>query len=151
VGAGILLTRTISSNVTANVQYRFNYTNNWWWEPTAGISYTQLVEDMGLPDQETDRWQAGARAGTSFMWGSTKVEPTFTGLAYSDWSIKGGVFPGAPPVSTDQGQVWGKGIAKFNFVWTQNFSGYVQGEVHGTNGVENVVGYVGTAGLRYVF
>jgi hypothetical protein len=120
-------------------------------EPTAGYSFTQVIENIGIPDQKTERWQAGARAGTSFMWGSTKVEETFTGLAYSDFSVKGGFPIGAPPGSTDQGQTWGKGIAKVNFVWTQNFSGYVQGEVHGTNGVENIVGYVGTVGLRYIF
>ena len=86
------------------------------------------------------------------MWGSVKVEPIFTGLLYSDvLASGGGQIIGFTPVAADQGQLWAKAVVKLNFVWSQSFSTYLQSEVHGTDGTEKVVGYVGTAGLRWTF
>jgi hypothetical protein len=150
-----------------NLNYRFNFTNNWWLEPTVGFTYFDQVwgdaeHALGFTDGRTTRVQGGLRAGTWFMWGQTRVEPTLTGLAYSDVSVHGGtVFaggvPGSPffgmaaPFPTDQGEVWGKGIAKVNFVFSPNFSAYVEGEVYGTNGAVDLRGYAGTVGLRLTF
>jgi hypothetical protein len=150
-----------------NLNYRFNFTNNWWLEPTVGFAYFDQVwgddeHALGFADGQTTRVQGGLRAGTWFMWGQTRVEPTFTGLAYSDVSVRGGTafaggVPGSPfvgvgtPLPTDQGEVWGKGIAKLNFVFSSNFSAYVEGEVYGTSGAVDIRGYAGTVGLRLTF
>jgi hypothetical protein len=150
-GITVPTANSISNNFAGNMQYRFNLANNWWLEPTAGFTWTYTALGNDLPNQEILRVQGGGRAGTSFRWGAVTVEPSFTGLAYSDVSVTGGIPNGAPPVSTDQGQLWGKVIAKFNFVWSQNFSSYIQGEIHGTNGTENTTGYVASVGARWVF
>jgi Autotransporter beta-domain len=149
-----------------NLNYRFNFTNNWWLEPTVGFTYFDQVwsaaaHALGFVDGQTTRIQGGLRAGTWFTWGSIRVEPTFTGLAYSDTSVRGGTvfaggvpgspFSGGPSWPTDQGEVWGKGIAKVSFVFSSNFSAYLEGEVYRTNGAVDLRGYAGTVGLRYSF
>jgi Autotransporter beta-domain len=139
-----------------NINYRFDLANNWWVEPTAGISYTSTRWDnpskiLGMQDGETFRVQGGSRVGTSTVWGSTTVEGSVTGLAYSDVAINGGslaVAVGAPLVPTDQGKVFGQGIGKLNFIWTPQISSYVEGEVRGRDGV---IGYAGRVGARYSF
>lgn len=100
---------------------------------------------------ETLRVQGGAKAGTSFMWGSVRVDPTFTALAYSNVSVTGGYVPGGPPTETDEGQLWGKGVANLNFVWSDHFESSIEGSVFGTRGLENVIAYSGTLGIRYKF
>ena len=77
-----------------NLRYKFNLDNNWWVEPFGGAVWTYQLESMGFENIGTLKLQGGARLGTSFMWGSTKVEPTLTAFAYSDVSITGGFVPG---------------------------------------------------------
>jgi hypothetical protein len=138
-----------------NLNYKFDV-GTWWIEPTVGASYTATVWDgasraLGFEDGRTWRVQGGARVGTSYDWNGVKVEPTFTGLAYSDVEVRGGTVAqaaGALVIPTDEGKVFGQGIAKLNFIWTDNFSSYVEGEVRGREGV---LGAAGRAGLRYAF
>jgi autotransporter-like protein len=155
-----------SYSYASNLNYRFNFTNNWWLEPTVGFTYFDQVwgdaeHALGFTDGQVTRVQGGLRAGTWFMWGATRIEPTLTGLAYSDTSVRGGTafaagVPGIPtftgaPLPTDQGEVWGKGIAKVNFVFSSNFSAYLEGEVYRTSGAVDLRGYAGTVGLRLTF
>jgi hypothetical protein len=74
------------------------------------------------------------------------------GLAYSDVKVTGtsttpGVVAAAP---TDQGKLWGKGDAKVNFGFADNFSVALEGEVHGTgnNGTGQTIGGSATVSLR---
>jgi hypothetical protein len=73
-------------------------------------------------------------------------------MAYSDVEISGGtiaVAAGTPALApTDEGKVFGQGIAKVNFIWNKNFSSYLEGEVRGR---DSVLGAAGRLGLRYAF
>jgi hypothetical protein len=137
-----------------NIYYKFDR-GSWWFEPTAGITYTHTAWDAaslatGLTDGEQWRWQAGARFGTSFMWNGMNVAPTLTALAYDDFSIRGGTIVSAvaPLVPTDEGRIFGQLIGRVNFDWSKSFSSYVEGEVRGRN---DVLGVAGRVGFRYAF
>jgi len=139
---------------SANVQYKYDMPNNWWYEPTIGLSHTRMYQDLHiaglfLTDGQQWRFQAGMRAGTEWTYGAVKVQPTLTGLAYTDASVEtphpfGVAFVGP----TDEHYVWGKGIGKVNVQWTDKFSTYVEGEVRGR---ADVFGYAGRVAARYTF
>jgi hypothetical protein len=147
--------RLTNYTTAVNVNYKFD-TMPWWVEPTVGASYTATVWDgaskaFGFEDGHTWRVQGGVRVGTTYDWNGVKVEPTLTGLVYSDVEIRGGTVAqvaGAALVPTDEGKIFGQGIGKLNFLWTNNFSSYIEGEVRGRDGV---LGAAGRAGLRYSF
>ena len=125
-------------NSAFNVNYKFS-TTPWWWEPTVGFSYTSTVWDesahaLAFQDGHTLRIQGGVRVGTSFDWNGVTVEPTLAAMAYSDVEIRGGtvaVAVGQLIAPTDEGKIFGQGIAKLNFIWNRNLSSYVEGEVRG--------------------
>jgi hypothetical protein len=144
-------TVVMMDNYEGNVHYKFNFENNWWLEPYAGVAFTYNIESMGLQDMQTLKVQGGAKTGTSFMWGDVTVLPTFTGLLYSDVSVTGGFVSGGPPTETDQGQLWGKGIGRLTFDWTKNFESSIEGAVYGTRGLENIIAYSGTLEIKYNF
>jgi hypothetical protein len=58
------------------------------------------------------------------------------------------VAAGGAVVPTDEGKVFGQGIARLNFIWNANVSSYLEGEVRGREGV---LGAAGRLGLRYTF
>jgi hypothetical protein len=141
--------------VSDNLNYKFDVMT-WWVEPTVGASYTSTVWDsaskfFGFEDGHTWRLQGGVRVGTTYDWNGVKVEPTLTGMAYNDVEIRGGTVAaaaGGTLVPTDEGKVFGQGIAKLNFIWNANVSSYLEGEVRGREGV---LGTAGRLGLRYTF
>ena len=45
----------------------------------------------------------------------------------------------------------GKGIARFNFKWSDHFSTALQGEVFGTSGTLNIIDFKGLVELRYTW
>ena len=141
---------TDSYTSTGNVQYRFDMSPNWWWEPTVGASYTSIHVDIpGFVDGHSLRLQGGARVGTDLMYGTVKVTPTLQGLAFGDVNVEtprlaGTTFVGA----TDEGFLWGKGIGKVNVQWTDKFSTSVEGEVRGR---ADVIGYAARAMARLTF
>lgn len=133
-----------------NVQYRFDLPQQWWWEPTAGVTYTIVsVDTPGFADGHTWRLQAGARVGTEWAYGAVKVQPSLQGLVFSDVEV---VTPGPPGAviagPTDEHYVWGKGIGKVNLQWTDKFSTSLEGEVRGRS---DVIGYAGRLMARYTF
>jgi hypothetical protein len=152
--AGVLTTRHSNNyTVAGNINYKMNLANNWWWEPTVGVSHTETVWSTndhlaGFQDGSTTRVQGGARVGTETMWGTVRVEPTFGVYVYSDVAVNGGTQIGAAPMPTDQGKVWGKGTAKLNFRATDRVSFYVEGEVRATS---DIVGGAGRVGARVSF
>jgi hypothetical protein len=147
--ATALATVSMMDHLEGNLHYKYDLSNNWWWEPTVGFAWMYEVENLGLVNMETWRVQGGAKTGTSFMWGNVTVEPTVTGLVFSDVSVTGGFAPGQPLLENDQGQVWGKGIGKLNFIWSKNFESSIEGQVYGTRGLETVIAYKAELGLRY--
>src|SRR6187551_3056621 len=130
-----------------NVNYKFS-TTPWWIEPTIGFSHTSTVWDeasrtLGLQDGHVLRIQGGIRAGTSYDWNGVTVEPTLAAMLYSDVAIQGGTVAlatGVPSIPTDEGKIFGQGIAKLNFLWNRNLSSYVEGEVRGREGVLGAAG-----------
>jgi len=137
---------------SGNVQYKFDLPNAWWVEPTVGFSVTDThFDQIGALRGQTTLVQGGARVGTEVMWNGIRVQPTFTGLAYSNVRVDAGGVPVAIPVPTDEGQVWGKGIAKANFIFNNNFSAFIEGNIRGTNGDVDALGYGGMIGARVTF
>jgi hypothetical protein len=146
-----LATATNFDHVEGNLNYRFNLANNWWFEPTFKASFLYLTESQGNQDEQIVHLEGGARVGTSFNWGDVKVEPQLAGLVMSDVLVAGGGPFGGPAIETDQGQIWGKGVGKVNFVWTKAFSTCLEAQVYGTGGVENTIGYKFAVEARYKF
>jgi len=157
-----------SYSYTGDLQYRYNLPNAWWFEPTVGATYSNtFFNAVGAATGEVLTVQGGARLGTETpLWNGVRVQTTFFGLAYSNVVENTGGLPGAPNIgivngiplvgvgtstSPDRGQVWGKGDAKFNFVFNQHFSSYVEGAIYGTDGNLRVLGGGVFGGLRYVF
>lgn len=138
-----------SYSFASNYQYRFNM-DTWWMEPTAGYVYTRNRFDnaliAGMPDYSLYRVMGGVRFGSTWAMSGIKVQPSVYGGVYEDVSRNPGLPVGAPP--TDLNKLFGKGTAKLNFIMTNNFSLYVQGEVYGRTGVR---GETGTIGARYTF
>jgi hypothetical protein len=143
-------TATAVDFIDGNVHYRLNpYGQNgsWWWEPTVGVAQAFITQSMGNQNQTITRVTGGVNVGTSFYWGTVKVEPKLSGLAFSDVSVNG-VDPG---ILTGRGQLWGKGIAALNFVWSRNFSTAIEGQVYGTSGALDIIGYAGVLKVRYLW
>ena len=152
-GAAFNNRATDSYVFTGNVQYKYDIPNgNWWVEPTVGISYTHMIQNIGgatLTDGNQTRFQGGARAGTEWMWGSTKVQPTLLAVAYNDVAIDTPHLVGVAFVGpTDEHYLWGKGTGKLNFQWTDKFSTFVEGEVRGRS---DVIGYAGRIAARVTY
>lgn len=153
VDLGLRLTNYSSAY---NVNYKFDLMP-WWLEPTAGVAYTRTEWDsaskvQGMTDGHTWRVQAGVRLGTTYDWNGVRVEPTLTGMVYSDVEVRGGSVAvaagGAAPVPSDEGKIFGQGIGKLNFVWSSQLSSYLEAEVRGREGV---FGAAGRLGIRYTF
>jgi hypothetical protein len=155
------------STAQINANFRVDVATNWWLEATIGLSRTQLNYKSSstffsfsgktlpepLPEQGVvNRLDFGARTGGEFTVGSIKIQPSFTFIAYSDISVRGGTLALlSRNLATDEGQLWGKEAAKLNFVFSPHLSAYIEGEVHETSGTENIVGVLGTVGARYTF
>jgi hypothetical protein len=151
-----------SLNVTAysysaDFNNRWDAPNNWWFESTFGTTYADAYQNGAVIGQV---WtvQGGARFGTEFVLANgVKVQPVLTALAYSNVTESGSQFMvpnganGNLIVSGDQGQLWGKGAAKFTFIFTPNFSAYIEGNVRGTTGDVTAIGYGGQLGLRWTW
>jgi len=148
-------TATALDEIEGNMYYKFNPdyadTHTWYTEPFVGFVNDYMTESLGIADQQTLRLQAGVRWGTIYQWGTVKVEPKLTAMVFSDVSNTGGQIPGCGCVAFDTGQLWGKGIAKVKFDWSNNFSSAIQGEVYGTSGTLHIIDYALLVELRYSF
>lgn len=146
-------TATATDEVEGNVHYRFNpdaENGKWWWEPTAGFAFDHATESQGLSNETSTRLQAGVNFGTSYKWGNVKVLPKLSAGLFDDVSVTGGTCAGCPPVGSDQGLLWGKGTGTLKFVWTNNFSSAIEGQVFGTSGNgKEIIDYVFLVNLKY--
>jgi len=126
-----------------------------WVEPTVGVVYTvsRWGDGQDALDGHTIRVQGGLRVGQSFNWGGVTIEPSLTGLLYSDVVIDGGTVAivGLPVAPNDEGKLFEQAILKFNFDLGKGLSSYVEGDVrHGSLGSgREVVGAGGRVGVRY--
>jgi hypothetical protein len=141
---------TDSMNFAFNMQYKFDLPAKWWIEPTTGFSVTMMhTGTRNSSDGNIRRFQGGARIGTDVTFKTIRVEPTLTGLAYSDVNVEtihpmGTAFIG----NSDKGYLWGKGVAKVNVVWTDKFSTSLEGEARGR---ADVFGYATRLMARYTW
>jgi hypothetical protein len=127
-----------------------------WFEPTVGVVYTLSSWGNGQSalDGHQLRVQGGVRYGQSFNWGGVVVEPTLTGLLYSDVVIEGGtvatigLLPTAP---TDEGKLFEEVLFKLNFDLGKGLSSSIEGEArHGDIGNNaQATGLGGRVGVRY--
>jgi hypothetical protein len=150
---------TTAYSYSGDFNYRYDYANGWWLEPTVGATYSESYT-AGTFGGHVWTVQGGARFGTEFLMANgVKVQPTFTALAYSNIFESGSAFEQVGGANAnqvvggglDQGQLWGKGALKFNFIFSPNFSSYIEGNVRGTNGNLTAVGYGGQMGLRWTW
>jgi hypothetical protein len=150
---GLGLTNYVSS---LNLYQKYDF-KTWWLEPTVGVSGTRTIwnstgQALGISDGSSFRVQGGARVGTQFQWGTIPVEATLTGLLYDDVSISGGTIAnvvGGTLVPTGQGLIFGQGIGRLQFDWSQSIKGlstYIEGQVRGSSGV---FGAGGKLGVRF--
>ena len=145
-------TDTTSYTYSGNVQYKFDLPNRWWIEPTVGVSVTHTTFDTaGALSGDVTLVQGGVRFGTEVNWNGILFQPTFTGIAYSNVHESAGGVPVAVIAPNDEGQVWGRGAVKLNFVFNNNISAFIEGNIRGTNGTVDALGYGGLIGARVTF
>lgn len=116
-----------SAAYTFNTQYRFDFPYAVWFEPTVGVTYSEIYNgSFSAKTGDSTEIHGGARIGTEMTWMGYKVQPTVSAIAFrivdSNLGIGGGI--------GSTGMYGIRGSAKMNVLWTQNFSSYL--EVHGT-------------------
>jgi len=149
-----------SASYTGNAQYRFDFPYSVWFEPTAGVTYTEVyTANFGTKIADTTEVHGGGRVGTEMKWMGFTVQPTLSGQVYKivDASFSGLIGPNVPFVAPTFANLGGRGSAKVTVLWTPNFSSYLEGHASGTAGTQtNVFNpatqiYGAQAGLRYTW
>jgi hypothetical protein len=159
---------TSSLAYTGNAQYRFDFPYAIWFEPTAGVTYTEVyTANFGAKVADTTEVHGGARVGTEMKWMGFTVQPVLAGSVFKvvDANFAAVVPPAVPVAIPTPGLLGGRGSGKITVLWTPNFSSYI--EAHGSGvastktfqagpGGANInpaaVQTIGAqAGLRYTF
>jgi hypothetical protein len=149
-----------SASYTGNAQYRFDFPYSIWYEPTAGVTYTELyTANFGTKVADTTEVHGGGRVGTEMKWMGFTVQPTLSGQVYKivDARNAGLIGPNIPAVPLVFANLGGRGSAKITVLWTQNFSSYLEAHGSGTAGTQNTGFnpatqiYGAQAGLRYTW
>jgi hypothetical protein len=142
-------------SIAGNVSYKVPVNDAWYFEPTAGTIYSDVVYGsgaaaLGLADTTSTRLQAGARVGVNWKWSNVSVNSTLTGLGYSNVSITGGTNNAAAfasaAIPNDQGLLYGQFLFASNFDFGTGFSASLGTDVRFGNGV---VGVGARGGFRY--
>ncbi len=108
---------------TFNTQYRFDFPYSVWFEPTVGVTYSEVyTANFGTKTGDSTEIHGGARIGTQMVWMGYKVQPTVSAIAFRVVDSSAGIG------TTDMYGI--RGSAKMNVIWAENFSSYL--EVHGT-------------------
>jgi hypothetical protein len=164
--AGVVTSTTDTTGVSyaPNVHYKFELGNNWYVEPTAGVSYTQtFTANFGTQTGDSTTVSGGARFGGDTTWNGVKVQPSLLLEAFSiveqtttagagstviiagiPVTTPGAVSSGGIPI----GAVGGRASGKLNVLWTPTFSSFF--EAHGS--VISSIDAAGvSAGLRWTF
>jgi hypothetical protein len=140
-----------------NVQYKFDLPNAWFIEPTVGVTYTQtFTANFGTQTGDSTEVHGGARVGFETVWNTVRVQPQLSLAAFSIVSqtgAGGALGPTGLPLAggaggAPTGQVGGRASGKLNFLWTDQFSSWV--EAHGST-ISNTDAYGASGGLRWTF
>jgi Autotransporter beta-domain len=166
IQAGVVTSNTDSTGVSyaPNVHYKFDLANNWYVEPTVGVSYTQaFTANFGTQTGDSTTVSGGARFGGDTTWSGVRVQPSLTLEAFSiveqtttagtggTTIIAGIPVPTSGSVSSGgipTGAVGGRASGKLNVLWTPTFSSYF--EAHGSV-ISSTDAYGVSAGLRWTF
>jgi hypothetical protein len=133
-----LLAAPINSSTvsyTGNINYRIDYPNSVWIEPTGGATYYDIyTANFETRVADVTELHAGVRVGTEWKWMGYTVEPTIYGGVYGivDTNVVNPLAGGIPLASEAAGLVGGKGYAKVCVIWAPNFSSYVEVHAFGT-------------------
>lgn len=159
--AGIAVASPDVSGVSyaPNVQYKFELPNTWFIEPTIGFTYNEVyTANFGAKTGDSTEVHGGARFGFETMWNAVRVQPSVTLAAFSIVSQSGvgggAIGPNGVPLAgvgagvTPTGQVGGRASGKLNFLWTSNFSSFIEG--HGST-IQGTDAWGTTGGLRWSF
>ena len=137
---------------TGNAQYKFDIGHSWFVEPTAGSIYTNFyTANFGTSTGASTEIHGGGRVGGEVMAGGIKLQPSFSAAAFQIVSVSGAggiAAAGLPNVAAQLNQLGLRASSKLDFIWTSNFSSYI--EAHGsTVAGTHTTGVSG--GLRYTF
>jgi hypothetical protein len=161
-----------SVSYTGNVQYKYDLPYTFWVEPTIGVTYTEAyTANFGTKIGDATEVHAGGRVGFETKWMGFTVQPSMSGAVFKIVDQNGvgaggagaGVpgLPGGGVVALRDTGLGGRGSAKINVIWTQNFSSYLEGHgsgVAGTKGNSAIPGnfvatqsYGAMGGVRYTW
>ena len=146
--AGVAARPDVSGiSYTPNIQYKFELPNSWYVEPTVGITYTETyTANFGAKTGDSTEVHGGARFGFDTVWNAVRVQPSFTLAAFS--IVSQTVAAGGAGAATGTGDVGGRASGKFNFLWTDKFSTFI--EAHGST-IKGTNAYGTSGGLRWTF
>ena len=145
-------------SLTGNAQYRFDFPYSIFFEPTAGVTYTEVyTSSFGTKIADATEVHGGMRVGTEMKWMGFTVQPTLSGAVFQVVEVNTFAVPGiVAPAAPTQG-LGGRGSAKITVLWTPNFSSYLEGHSSGVAGTKTfpAIAAVQTtgvqAGLRYTW
>lgn len=137
---------------TGNAQYKFDIGHSWFVEPTAGAIYTDFyTANFGNLIGGSTEIHGGGRIGGEIMAGGLKLQPSFSAAAFQIISVSGAggvAAAGLPNVAAQLNQLGARGNSKLDFIWTSNFSSYIEGHLSSVAGT-HTAGVSG--GVRYTF
>ena len=149
---------------TGNAQYRFDLPYTFWFEPTAGVTYSELyTSNFGTKVGDTTEVHGGGRVGFETKWMGYTIQPTLTGLVYKivDSNFPVVAVPGQPLFAAIGSNLGGRGSAKVTVIWTPQFSSYLEAHGSGTAATSPAIGvaanqagvqsYGAQGGLRYTW
>jgi outer membrane autotransporter protein len=152
-------TNLTNYNAAANIGYKFDFPNHFYFEPTAGLEYVNTNFDqataltattVALNDGWALRARAGARFGTEWVTNNVRIEPSLLALAYGiPEASNTALFTNGFGVSlpSDVGRLRGELQGTVNFFDLQTgWSGFARVDTRFGDGLLSVGG---KAGVRY--
>ncbi|MBR1120853.1 autotransporter domain-containing protein [Bradyrhizobium lablabi] len=148
---------------TGNAQYRFEFPYTVWFEPSAGVTYTELyTSNFGTKFGDTTEVHGGGRVGFETKWMGYTIQPTLSGFVYKivDSNFPAVAIPGAPAFAAVTSNLGGRASGKITVIWTPNFSSYLEAHGSGTAATDRgvvvpnppaVQTYGVQGGLRYTW
>lgn len=145
---------------TGNAQYRFDFPYSVFFEPTGGVTYTDVFSSgFGTEAADYTELHAGGRVGTEMKWMGFTIEPQLSGAVFKivDYNVDNAVIaPGIIPANPNLG-LGARGSAKVTVIWTPQFSTYIEGHTSSLSGTNTALGIAsmqttgGQVGLRYTW
>lgn len=124
---GVIIPDSSSISYTGNAQYRFDFPYTVWFEPTAGVTYTEVyTANFGTKILDTTEVHGGGRVGFETKWLGFTVQPQLSGAVFKIVDANAV----APLGVTPPDALGGRASGKITVLWTPNFSSYA--EVHGS-------------------